>query len=40
MGLDERAIEAVKQWIFKPAYKDQKLVETPMPVSVPVEFRL
>jgi TonB family protein len=40
MGLDEKAIEAVKQWIFKPAYKDGKPVEIPMPVSVLVEFRL
>jgi TonB family protein len=31
--LDENAIEAVKQWIFKPAYKDGKPIGTPMPVN-------
>jgi len=36
--LDEMAIEAVKQWIFKPAYKDGKPIGIPMPVNVHVEF--
>jgi TonB family protein len=40
MGLDEKAVESVKQWIFKPAYKDGKLAGITMPVSVQVEFRL
>jgi len=40
MGLDEKAIESVKQWIFKPAYKDGKPAGITMPVSVQVEFRL
>jgi protein TonB len=34
MGLDEKAIEAVKTWKFKPAMKDGK---TPVPVAVNVE---
>ena len=38
--LDENAIEAVKQWIFKPAYRNGKPIGTPMPVNVQVEFRL
>lgn len=39
MGLDEKALEAVRQYKFKPAMKDGK---TPVPVSVDVEvnFRL
>jgi TonB family protein len=40
MGLDEKAVESVKQWIFKPAYKDGKPAGMTMPVSVQVEFRL
>jgi TonB family protein len=37
-GLDEKAIEAVKKWRFKPAMKDN----TPVAVyiSVEVDFRL
>jgi TonB family protein len=34
MGLDEKAVEAVKQYRFKPATKDGK----PVPVRVPVEI--
>jgi len=39
MGLDEKAIEAIKQFKFKPAMKDGK---TPVPVMITVEvnFRL
>jgi TonB family protein len=39
MGLDEKAIEAVMKFKFKPALKDGK---TPVPVMVPIEinFRL
>jgi TonB family protein len=39
MGLDEKAIEAIKQYKFKPAMKDGK---TPVPVMVTIEvdFRL
>jgi protein TonB len=40
MGLDEKAIQAVRQWIFKPAYQDGKPMKTAMPVAVQVEFRL
>ena len=38
MGLDEKAIEAVRKWKFKPAMKDGK----PVNVQVPIEitFRL
>ena len=32
MGLDEKAIEAVKRWKFKPAMQDGK----PVPVQIPV----
>lgn len=39
MGLDEKAIEAVKQWHFKPAYKDGKPMGIPVTVNVQVEFR-
>jgi TonB family protein len=38
MGLDEKAIEAVKQWRFAPARKDGKPV--PVAVDVEVNFRL
>ena len=38
MGLDERAIEAVKQWRFEPARKDGKPVA--VAVDVEVNFRL
>lgn len=40
MGLDEKAIQAVRQWIFKPAYRDGKPMGVAMPVAVQVEFRL
>jgi TonB family protein len=40
MALDEKAIQAVRQWIFKPAYQDGKPMGVAMPVAVEVEFRL
>lgn len=38
LGLDEKAIEAVKQWKFEPAMKDGKPVA--VQISVQVDFRL
>jgi periplasmic protein TonB len=38
MGLDEKAIEAVKKWKFEPARKDNKAVS--VLVSVQVDFHL
>jgi len=38
MGLDEKAIQAVKTWKFEPAMKDGKPVA--VEISVEVEFRL
>jgi TonB family protein len=38
MGLDEKAIEAVQKWQFKPGMKDGKPV--PVAANVEVEFRL
>jgi TonB family protein len=38
LGLDEKAVEAVKQWKFKPAYKDGKPI--PMRATFEVVFRL
>lgn len=38
MGLDEKAIEAVKQWRFEPGTKDGQAV--PVEVSMEVSFRL
>ena len=38
MGLDEKAIEAVRQWRFEPAMKDGRPV--PVAVEVEVSFRL
>jgi TonB family protein len=35
MGLDEKAIEAVMKFKFKPAMKDRK---TPVPVEITVEI--
>ncbi len=38
MGLDEKAIEAVQQWRFKPALKDGKPVA--VTIGVQVDFHL
>jgi TonB family protein len=38
LGLDEKAVEAVKQWRFKPAMKDGKPVA--VEISVQVDFHL
>jgi len=38
MGLDEKAIEAVKQWRFEPAMKNGQPV--PVQVNIEVNFRL
>ena len=38
LGLDEKAIEAVRKWKFRPAYKDGKPV--PVTAEVEVSFRL
>ena len=38
MGLDERAVEAVAKWRFRPAMKDGKAV--PVQINIQVNFRL
>jgi TonB family protein len=38
MGLDQKAVEAVKQWKFDPATKDGKPVA--VQINVEVNFRL
>jgi TonB family protein len=37
-GLDDKAIEAVKQWRFEPAMKDK--IPVAVYISVQVDFRL
>jgi protein TonB len=38
MGLDEKAVEAVKKWVFFPATKDGTPVDSP--ITVDVSFKL
>lgn len=38
MGLDEKAIEAVRKWRFKPAMKDGKPVDTRVPIEITFRF--
>lgn len=38
MGLDERAIEAIRQWRFEPSRKNG--IPVAVPVNVEVNFRL
>jgi TonB family protein len=40
MGLDEKAIEAVRQYKFKPAIEAKSGKPVPVPISVEVRFRL
>ena len=39
MGLDEKAIEAIRKYKFKPAMKDGK-IPVPVPITIEVNFRL
>jgi outer membrane biosynthesis protein TonB len=38
LGLDDKAIEAVKQWRFRPAYRDGRAVVEA--AAIEVNFRL
>ena len=38
LGLDEKAIEAVMKWVFRPGYKDGKAVA--VAATIEVNFRL
>jgi periplasmic protein TonB len=40
MGLDEKAVEAVRQYKFKPAIEQKTGKPVPVPISVEVRFRL
>jgi protein TonB len=40
MGLDEKAMEAIRQYKFKPAYNNELKKPVPVPISVEVHFRL
>jgi len=40
MGLDEKAVEAVRQYKFKPAIEAKSGHAVPVPISVEVRFRL
>jgi TonB family protein len=38
LGLDEKAVQAIQQWIFKPGMKDGQAV--PVRANIEVNFRL
>ena len=40
MGLDEKALEAVRQYKFKPAMDQTTHKPVPVPINVEVRFRL
>jgi len=40
MGLDEKALEAVRQYKFKPAIELKSGKAVPVPIQVEVRFRL
>ena len=40
MGLDEKAMEAVRQYKFKPAFDSKTKHAVPVPIAVEVRFRL
>ena len=40
MGLDEKALEAVRQYKFKPAMDQVTHKAVPVPINVEVRFRL
>jgi len=40
LGLDERAVDAVRTWKFRPAYRDGKPVTVTATATIEVNFRL